>query len=514
MPIIKYLNLNDNPFEHYTAETEPNIANYAVRPPYLQAISDRANKLSSFILFGDRGSGKSATRVTVYKEIWESISRSDLTDKKPFIVNLTDFSDILAAFKKEKLTERDIVGIVAFAIIEQMFAWLSSLEEKDRQTFTERLNDAERDLVIALLKGFYLSKPELDREHSTAEALKLLNSAWTTKSSVWTSQRWDSLSKVFASAINIFAKKQVDDSIDISGPAESILKSLIGESPNAPRAILNKLVEFSRVFGFSGVCVLVDKLDETPATSSSAESTAKLIHPLLTHIQLLEITGFSWILFLWSNVKAHFDDKHPVRLDKIAHANITWDHESLQKMLDKRVKFFSSDALLFKDLFSTELNPAVIFRALVEISVSSPRELIKLMDIIFREHDARGATGPIDHTTFEIGQDKYCTETIGSWYAKSPLQQVFRVGKVEFVNKDVQSVFKISDQGARVKIRSWEDAGLVKQDGTAPSDVGGKPVYRYVVADSRVQRIIKNKLDAVVGAEIEETGTDDESPGN
>jgi hypothetical protein len=45
---------------------------------------------------------------------------------------------------------------------------------------------------------------------------------------------------------------------------------------------------------------------------------------------------------------------------------------------------------------------------------------------------------------------------------------------------------------------------LLKHDGTAPSDVGGKPVFRYLVADSRVKRIIKNKLDAIVGAEIEE----------
>ncbi|MFM0134116.1 P-loop ATPase, Sll1717 family [Paraburkholderia sediminicola] len=514
MSIIKDLNLNDNPFEHYTAETEPNIADYAIRPPYLQAISDRANKLSSFILFGDRGAGKSATRVTVYKEIWESLSRSESPNKKPFIVNLTDFSDILVAFKREKLTERDIVWIAAFAIIEQMFVWLSSLEEDDRHGFTESLGETERNLVMALLKGFYLSKPELDREHSTSEALKLLNSAWTTKSVVWTSQRWDSLSKIVASAVNIFAKKTVDDSVDISGAAESILKSLVGESPSAPRAILNKLVEFSRSFGFSGVCVLVDKLDETSATSNSAESTAKLIHPLLTHIQLLEVTGFSWIFFLWSNVKVHFDNKHPVRLDKIAHANITWDHGSLQKMVDERIKFFSSNTLLFKDLFSKELGTSETFKELIEISVSSPRELIKLMDIMFREHDARGAIGPLDRATLEIGQNKYCTETIGSWYAKSPLQQVFRVGKVEFVNKDVQSVFKISDQGARVKIRSWEDAGLVKQDGTVPSDSGGKPVYRYVVADSRVRRIIKNKLDAVVGAEIEEPEIDDENLGD
>ena len=74
MTLVRTLGLKGNPFEHYTAETEPNIADYAVRPPYLQAISDRVYGLSSFILFGDRGAGKSATRITVYNEIWKNKS--------------------------------------------------------------------------------------------------------------------------------------------------------------------------------------------------------------------------------------------------------------------------------------------------------------------------------------------------------------------------------------------------------------------------------------------------------
>lgn len=70
-----------------------------------------------------------------------------------------------------------------------------------------------------------------------------------------------------------------------------------------------------------------------------------------------------------------------------------------------------------------------------------------------------------------------------------------------FVNKDVQAAFRISDQGARVKIKNWEDAGIVRQDGTVPSEAGGKPVYRYVVSDAKVERIIERRLDEVVGAD-------------
>lgn len=506
MTLVHKLQLISNPFEHYTAETEPNIAQYAVRPPYLQAISDRVHGLSSFILFGDRGAGKSATRITVYKEVWKGASNQS-APQNSFIVNLTDYSYIQEPFRKDRLTERDIIGIVAFSVIEQMLAWLASLEEAERETCIAGLDKHQRTLSLALLRGFYLSIPEMDRELSTSDALKLLNSAWTTKSAIWTTGRWEALSKILAAAVNALTKKQMgDDSIDISEPAEALLRSLVGDSPNAPKAILSKLVEFAQAFGFKGICVLVDKVDETPATSNSAEATAKLIHPLLSHIQLLEIPNFSWIFFLWSNVQTHFNAKLAIRLDKIAHANITWDPESLKEMLDKRVSFFSSGTKTFADLFEEKLDPTEVFLELTTISINSPRELIKLMDIIFREHDARGSEAPkkIDRISLEIGQDKYATETIGSWYSKAPLQQVLRLGKTSFINKDVQNTFKIGDQGARVKIKGWEDTGLVRQNGTTPSETGGKQSYRYEVADSRVKRIICRNLDEVVGIELED----------
>ena len=52
MPIVDKLSLKSNPFEHYTAEKEPHISEYAVRPPYLRAITQRASALNTFILFG------------------------------------------------------------------------------------------------------------------------------------------------------------------------------------------------------------------------------------------------------------------------------------------------------------------------------------------------------------------------------------------------------------------------------------------------------------------------------
>lgn len=498
--LVETLGLSGNPFENYTAETEPNIADYAVRPPYLNAIADRIGRLTSFILFGDRGAGKSATRITVYKEVWkENGARGS---NGTFAVNLTDFTSMQDSFVGGHLSDKDMVRLSAFFVVEQLLIWLSSLEEEDRTVYLEGLNKEERTLVLALVQGFYLSVPEMNREISNSDALKLLNSAWTTRSAIWAGQRWEALSKIVAAIVNALARKEVDDSVDISASAEVLLKSLTGDAPNAPRSILNKLVEFVKAFGFNGVSMLIDKVDETPSTSNSAEATARLVHPLLSHVQLLEVDGFSWILFLWSNVKTHFEAKYAIRLDKIAHTNITWSNDSLREMIDTRVMFYSSGRTRFFDMFSKDLDANSVWEKLLYLSSRSPRELIKLMDTIFREHDARGDNAPdlLDQVSLDLGMDKFAIETVGSWFDRKPLQDVLRLGRTRFVNKDVQGAFKIGDQGARVKIKNWEDAGLVVQSGTVPSELGGKPVYQFGIANAKVERIIERGLDNSVGA--------------
>jgi hypothetical protein len=287
MGLFEKLGLKGNPFEHYTAETEPDIGKYAIRPPYLKAIEDRVQGLASFILFGDRGAGKSATRITVFGAVWGGVGSKGT--KAPFVVNLTDFSRLLPALRTGQLSELSFVSVVAFFVIEQLIVWLASLEEEDRAVYIQGLDAGERSLVYALLQGFYLSVPELDREVTTTEALKLLNAAWRTKSGIWLNQRWAALSEVVAAAVAALARSQVDERIDIQKPAEALLKSLKGESANVPRAILARLVDFARAFGFSGVAVLIDKVDETALTNNSAETTTRLIHPLLSHFQLREV---------------------------------------------------------------------------------------------------------------------------------------------------------------------------------------------------------------------------------
>jgi hypothetical protein len=68
--LIDALYFQDNPFANYSAENEPEIDRYFVRPPYYEFIQERGLSGRSVILFGARGAGKSATRIAFAKESW------------------------------------------------------------------------------------------------------------------------------------------------------------------------------------------------------------------------------------------------------------------------------------------------------------------------------------------------------------------------------------------------------------------------------------------------------------
>lgn len=275
--------------------------------------------------------------------------------------------------------------------------------------------------------------------------------------------------------------------------------------------MLHKLVDLARVFDFSGVVVLIDKVDETQATSNSAAQTAELIHPLMSRVQLMEIDGFSWIFFLWNRVKGVFENADfPVRLDKIGHATVSWDDNFFSLMLDKRVRFFSGGKYDFAGLFARDVDVQKLHTDLVRTAMRSPRELIRLMDVIVREHDILHAEDadavPLHFASIDNGLDKYVTDVVSTVYGERLLAQIFRLNKPVFTNKDVQLTFRVGAQSARTRIQSWENAGIIKLTGTraAEGTQGGKPANEYTIVDARVERVMGRQLVAYAEPVVEE----------
>ena len=94
---------------------------------------------------------------------------------------------------------------------------------------------------------------------------------------------------------------------------------------------------------------------------------------------------------------------------------------------------------------------------MIKCSMHSPRELIRLLDTVVREHEeAQRDSTPalLDDRAIMTGIDRYCVDRVFSAYPKQTLAQVYRLPSAEFVNKDVQTASRIGAASARNRVRN------------------------------------------------------------
>lgn len=487
-----YFGFSTSPFEQYIAEKEPKIDEYAVKPPYFEETIRRIERCSSYLLFGSRGSGKSATRLTAEKGVWSS-PRED----KPLIVTLTDFSPIINKKNADQVTDFELTARVAFLVVEAVLLWISDQEEKE--AFVEMLTDDERANFRSLANSFYFSLPEAERALSAVEAMRLLQQNWRNRTLDWADRKWNSISQVVAK-IGAGLMNGKLNTPDVSAELSDLLGNEKGVG--SARLLIIRLVDLIQLFGFTGVVVLVDKIDEHAKTQKSAEATAQLVHPIVSQVQLMEIDGFAWVFFLWDKVKEKFStEKLYVRLDKFAHSEVSWSSEELEDMVRRRLVFFSDGRCnSFTELCEPDVDVERHFSDMLTLVQKSPRELIRLLDTVVREYNSKyghsASGGKLSDEDLESGKDAYVRDVLWNIYDSKILSQILRFDRPEFTNKEVQKAFKIEAPSARGRIQSWEACGAVHLKGTrAPEgEMGGKPSNEYAIADPRILRMASRKL--------------------
>lgn len=483
-----------HPFERYVAESEPEIQAYAVTPPYFEETKKRTASTSSFILFGFRGSGKSATRLTSEKEAW---TRLRAGEKSPLVVSFTDFEPIIEGKKVEDISANVIIAHVAFLVVEAILLWISNQEEGD--LFLEMLNEQEKKSFVSLVKAHYLPISNIARKISVDRTMDLLHQKWYNKTIDWIGRKWDPISVIVSKIVSSAGEKHLE--LDL--PARELHEILKTNSNyTIGISVIKNLVECARSFGFSGICLYVDKVDETTKTGNSSEVSARLVHPILSQVQLLEISGFAWVFFLWDKIKGELSQEPlRVRLDKYAFSEITWDKEFLKKMVNQRLKYFSSEVVSDGQfLCASDVDFDTNLDAFIDLVSLSPRELVRILDVLVREYDTKYALSDERHlltdADFIDASNSYVRNVVWTIYDKKILSEILRLGRQRFINKDVQELFRISDQGARNRIRNWIASGAVRQAGTTAgeTETGGKPANVYTIADPRIALMMERNL--------------------
>jgi hypothetical protein len=476
------------------AENEPDILNYAVAPPYFEVAKKRALSPSTHLLFGARGGGKSATRLATERELWRLHANGTTV---PLPVPYIDFSRLLDRRSVNDVSSDDLLGELSFRVIETLLLWIS--DQSDAEDIVELLEPEELKLLVVLAEAFYFSVPEENRLVSQQQAMTILRQNWKSRTTNWLQKKWGAISGIIGTVSSGLGKKYADIE-----NLESQVAALLSQTGAIASGVnlLSKLVEIARIFGFSGVSVFVDKVDEHPLTQNSPEASARLIFPLLAHVQLMEVEGLGWQFFLWDRVKSLLvDGGMSVRLDKLAHSEVSWTEEFLREMIDSRVSFFSSNRFS-KFLYLTEDVDEGYKKIgeVVELAMKSPRETIRLLDTVVREFDSTYASEEqkrrLSDQDLEQGMDKYVSDVIWSMYDKDVLSQILRLNRSTFINKEVQAAFKISAPSATNRIVKWQDAGAITQTGKreAEGGVGGKPSNEYSIADPRIRRLSEKKL--------------------
>lgn len=486
-----FLGFTSNPFENNTAEREPDIATYAVRPPFLDRVQQSSYSKGIFVLTGSRGSGKSATRLTVAKTIWSQ-------QPKPLVVPMIGFN-IFRPFSQSSIPLELFANQVMFLTIENILSWLSAQSDQTATSILGKLKGDDRALVHKLLSSFYLTRSENARKASANECFTTFDVSFAAQSRLWAEKRWDQVATVMSNLASKLGEKYFE--LDIGDPTAyaELLKRQTAEGFGDPIYVFGKAVELARLFGFTGITIHIDKVDETDWTATDVAAGARLIYPLLANIQLHEIDGLTWSFFLWDKVTSQLATSTglPVRWDKIPNGKIAWNHDYLYELIQRRLQHFSAGRVSrLGQICEQGLDEKATLASLIALSEASPRHLITLLDVMLTEHIQRNPHAPVLLSPASIaqGMDIYARRSLDNSGHSEIADQIAKVQAVRFATRDVASRFGKGSQAARARIDAWVQTGLVRYDGSESGPLGGRPVDYFSVEDPRVQRVIERKL--------------------
>lgn len=480
-----------NPFENNTAEREPDISSYAVRPPYLDRVLKTSDKKGIFVLTGSRGSGKSATRLTVSKLLWNSLP-------KRLVVPLIGHN-IFRQYAKSGIPLEFFANQIAFLTIEQILGWLASMHESAVTDLLTNLSAEDKAFIRKMLGNFYLNRNENARKASAEECFKTLDMSLLDKGILWADKRWDQLASALTTLASRLGEKYFE--VDVGDPKSyaELLKRQQKEGFDDPIYVFSKIVELARIFGFSGVVVHIDKVDETDWTTNSVAAAASLIYPLLANIQIHEIDGLTWTFFLWDKLKDELTSAsgRPVRWDKIPEGEISWNLAFLGQLIEKRISHFSKEKISsLWEICDESVGQQETLIRLTHISENSPRNLVTLLDIIIAEHIQRNQNhyAKLNEASFHLGMDVYARKSLNSAGLTQMADQIAKIKSFEFATSDVASRFGIGPQAARARIDQWQGAGLIEYSESRVGQGGGRPVDYFAVTDPRLRRVIERNL--------------------
>lgn len=373
-----------NPFASWEAGREPWLSRYFIRRPFFEQLLTNPK---SALIFAPRGGGKTATRLMV-----ETECRPELPFSPVFSVSFTDFSPFIETTSQHfSFTLGEYIPHLIGAALPRLLVAIG--RQQSMPVTSPRLNRELRywlehyapHLQTATSFGqiFRQIEPSLDLTQLT-DVIRYIQER--------NSQR--RLINVSGQVIHFadWIRKLVNaTSASPQAPLDSpsrIIQNFIHtslESLNVESAPCNIFY------------LLVDGIDEFELTHDNPHASAALLRPLIGNLHFLELPYLAVKFFLPIEQRAVFEAI--ARLDRLDIVELRWESTvegsellPLQRLLRRRIAAFNKQGFVSLAEMCVPPLRRVIEDAMIEMAQDSPRNLMRLGNMLINEH-CRDVTG-------------------------------------------------------------------------------------------------------------------------
>lgn len=479
-------NLKENPFATYSAEEDIEyLKSIYYEPRYYRELRDNAINGSSRILVGQRGLGKSATIHFLFNDLKERATLPLLITRYDGIPLVNNENYFLYKIMQSLSNE---VALHLFRDPSRRRK-LNSTHKKRLAFFIELFYDPET------AKYYYEKAKEIKKAKRRHFFCLLHNRFFKTVNLI--------LDGVANFGSDIIRRSIGLDGVKIQNAVREYFKELkLPEIKNARietvaswdkerlKSLLEQIIEIANTIGYKSIVVLFDKIDEFKDVNSDVNKVADFAKDVLQDTELLYTKNLSIIFSLWSDVKRTLN-KQNVRLDKFKDIEIEWQYDELERLIDKRLYYYSvikSQAVTLETLIPNDLSRHQV----LELADYSPRSLIRLLSELYYQEEGDDVVN-FSPGTLSKGLLKFCqnfdyyslqSNRIGG---KSDYYQwinkVLLIKRAGFTYKDVANTFNIKENIANKYIGEMLKLDLIKE--SIMPDVNGERMFEVV--DPRIK---------------------------
>lgn len=482
----------EDPFAQYSAEEEEEFRDEIFyQPNYYAGLKASLKKNASRFLLGKRGDGKS---VVIYKLI------NDLKIEDSLPILITRYDDIPLSDNKQHFLFVICKNIVINIARELFFH--EELRKQIEKSLSQRLSKYIEMFYDGEFSNEFIDKAkEIKKVKSenfikktiNKHVIKVINELIGIGISVSSSALKNYLgipdmslyeSQKFISELELKQIKQ----INIEDAAEVKSRHYI--------QIIQDLSQILEAMGYRSIVVLFDKIDECPRINSDTEKIADFCVEILTDTDLLLSSNISIVFSLWSEIKLMLSNRS-VRFDKFGEIKVTLRNSEIERLLDIRLKYFSSD----KDnpVCFASLIPNRVYRdEILHIADKSPRTLLRLLGEIYNNQSDRNSEC-FEDTAIVDGLTSFCkTFEFGSLRPTSQndinlkdwINKLLQIRLKEFSTSQIKEIFKLTGKTPDTYIQNFIKYGLVKSSGH--NNDRGETLYK--IMDPRIHYMISRGI--------------------